>query len=67
MSGDGSGNVDLGSHGLDSFLSSPGIRKVAGETLCEAFTPLQPVPIATKADTNSSTTAFLFDFTGGGV
>jgi hypothetical protein len=63
MSGDGSGNVELGSSGFGSFWSSPGIRKVAGETLCDELIPLQPVPIATKAGTSSQPTAFLFNFT----
>jgi hypothetical protein len=67
MSGDCSGNVEFESAGVGSFWSSPGIRKVAGETLCDEFIPLQPVAIATKAGTSSRPTAFLFNFTGGVV
>ena len=36
------GSIGRGCAG--EFCISPGMRKFAGETLCEAFIPLQPVP-----------------------
>jgi len=33
---------------------TPGMKKVAGETLCDMLMPLHPAPISNKTDGNAS-------------
>lgn len=46
-----------------SFFMKPGMRKVAGETLREACTPLQPEPQAMSASKTAARMHFQFSFT----
>jgi len=49
--------------GAGDFAPSPGNRNVAGETLLEAFTPLQPVAARKSNENIANPASFQFNFT----
>lgn len=49
---------------LDSFPTSPGRRKLAGDMLCEALNPPQPVPIRQRAARIASVRRIRSNLTG---
>jgi len=58
----GSDNGSAWVGGGSAFIN-PGSRKVAGETLCEAFMPLQPLAVRIRAEPNAIHNILVFNLT----
>ena len=63
MPGSSAGNVRSGWAGGGSACSSPGRRKVAGDTLCDAFMPLHPASNSATTGIHASRRTFQFSLT----
>lgn len=63
MPGSVAGAAGSGTPGGGFAWSSPGSRKVAGDTLCVALMPLQPAPNKIIAGMQSIRNTFLFNLT----